>query len=48
MALAALVVLLLMVVGGWFLARHLTSVSRVEDCLMAGRRNCNPITAPPR
>jgi hypothetical protein len=42
-ALAALVLLAVLVVGGWLLARHLSSVADTEDCLMAGRRNCAPI-----
>jgi len=43
-ALAALVLLAALVVGGWLLARQLASVAGTEDCLMAGRRNCAPIT----
>ena len=43
-ALAALVLLLVLVAGGSVLARHLASVTKTEDCLMAGRRNCAPIT----
>ena len=42
-ALAALVVVLVLVVGGFFLARQLAKVSSLEDCLMAGRRNCVPV-----
>lgn len=42
-ALAALVLLLVLVAGGFVLARHLASVTRTEDCLMAGRRNCAEI-----
>jgi hypothetical protein len=41
-ALAALLVLLVLVGLGYLLSRHLAGVSRVEDCLMAGRRNCGP------
>ena len=41
-ALVALLLLVALVGGGWLLARHLASVSRTEDCLMAGRRNCGP------
>ena len=43
----ALVMLLALVAGGWVLARHLASVTRTEDCLMAGRRNCAPIKPSP-
>lgn len=46
-ALAALVLLLALVAGGYLLARHLASVARTEDCLMAGRRNCAPVKAEP-
>ncbi len=42
-ALAALVLLAVLVAGGWLLARQLASVAGTEDCLMAGRRNCAPI-----
>lgn len=42
-ALAALLLLAVLVLGGWLLARHLASVTDTEDCLMAGRRNCAPI-----
>lgn len=41
-ALAALLALLVLVGLGVLLARHLAGVGRVEDCLMAGRRNCGP------
>lgn len=39
-ALLALVAIALLVVGGIWLARTLHDSSRLEDCLMAGRRNC--------
>lgn len=42
-ALAALAVLAVLVLGGFWLSRQLASVSRTEDCVMAGRRNCAPI-----
>ncbi len=42
-ALAALLVVLALVAGGWWLAHTLSATSRLEDCLMAGRRNCAPI-----
>ena len=28
---------------GWWLARDLTSASKMQDCLMSGRSNCNVI-----
>jgi len=33
-------------VGGYFLLMKLIDVSRQEDCLLAGRRNCAPIEVP--
>ena len=33
-------------IGGYFLLMELIDVSRQEDCLLAGRRNCAPIEVP--
>jgi hypothetical protein len=33
-------------VGGYFVLIKLVDVSRQEDCLLAGRRNCAPIEVP--
>lgn len=33
-------------VGGYFLLMKLIDVSRQEDCILAGRRNCAPIEVP--
>jgi hypothetical protein len=33
-------------VGGYFLLMKLIDISREEDCALAGRRNCAPITVP--
>jgi hypothetical protein len=35
-------------VGGYFLVMKLADMSRMEDCLMSGRRNCAPIDTPMR
>ncbi len=36
-------------VGGYFLLMKLIDMSRQEDCMLAGRRNCAPpITVPAR
>lgn len=35
----------LLILGGWFLTQRLIANSRVEDCLMSGRKNCAPIDA---
>ena len=33
----------LIAVGGWFLVRKLQEVSRIQDCVMSGRKNCDHI-----
>ena len=40
MALIALVVVVGLIVLGWWLGNVLSAVSRIQDCVMAGRRNC--------
>ncbi len=42
-SLAGLAVALLVVVAGLFLIQHLRDKARVEDCLMAGRFNCDAV-----
>ena len=37
---------LLVAIGIW-LADAMIAARRADDCLSAGRRNCNPIEAPP-
>ena len=37
---AALAVMVILVVGGLWLAQHLRADGRVQDCAMAGRTNC--------
>ncbi len=44
--LIALAVIVVLVLGGWWLAQLLFQVGQVQDCAMAGRRNCAPIEAP--
>jgi hypothetical protein len=46
-ALIAMVAILLLVVGGIWLARVLQNSGQLEDCLMAGRRNCTAIHGAP-
>ena len=41
-----LALVLLLVVGAYFLVTALRKNAELEDCLMAGRRNCAPIEAP--
>ena len=45
-SLAGLGIAVVLLVFGWWLARELTAASRMQDCLMSGRSNCNPIEAP--
>jgi hypothetical protein len=40
----ALGVVILLFVVGWWLANTLHSNGKLEDCLMSGRTNCEPIT----
>ncbi|WP_315785314.1 hypothetical protein [Bradyrhizobium sp. SZCCHNPS1003] len=42
-AVAGLVFAAVVVAFGLWLARSLTSASRMQDCLMSGRTNCNVI-----
>lgn len=42
-ALAAMVAIVLLVLGGVWLVRTMHANSRLEDCLMQGRRNCAPV-----
>ncbi|UWU73064.1 hypothetical protein N2603_23455 [Bradyrhizobium huanghuaihaiense] len=42
-AIAGLIIALLILGIGWWLARDLTSASKMQDCLMSGRSNCNVI-----
>jgi len=46
--LVILTIIALVCVGGYFLLMKLIDVSRQEDCLLAGRRNCAAIEAPLR
>ena len=41
-----LMVIALVCVGGYFFLMKLIDISRQEDCLLAGRRNCAQITVP--
>jgi hypothetical protein len=40
-SLAAIVVVLLLLIGGLLLTQTLRRKSQLEDCLMAGRRDCD-------
>jgi hypothetical protein len=45
-ALGLLVIVILVVAGIW-MADKLAELQKNQDCVMAGRRNCTPIDAPP-
>ena len=36
----AFLVVVVLIVAGWLLGDILAGVSRIQDCVMAGRRNC--------
>ncbi|GMO40996.1 MULTISPECIES: DUF2273 domain-containing protein [Bradyrhizobium] len=42
-AIAGLIIAVLILGVGWWLARDLTAASKMQDCLMSGRSNCNVI-----
>ncbi|WP_063994348.1 hypothetical protein [Bradyrhizobium sp.] len=42
-AIAGLIIAIVILGVGWWLARDLTSASKMQDCLMSGRSNCNVI-----
>ncbi|MGY3081984.1 hypothetical protein ACVWZZ_008392 [Bradyrhizobium sp. LM6.10] len=42
-AVAGLIIAIVILGIGWWLARDLTSASKMQDCLMSGRSNCNVI-----
>lgn len=42
--LAALLVVVVLVLGGIWLEQRLSASSKIQDCVMAGRTNCAPIT----
>ncbi len=44
----ALIVVAVLVAAGLWLAQHLRADARIQDCVMAGRTNCAPVTAAAR
>ncbi|MBR0845153.1 hypothetical protein JQ607_33595 [Bradyrhizobium liaoningense] len=42
-AMAGLIIAIVILGIGWWLARDLTAASKMQDCLMSGRSNCNVI-----
>ena len=41
-----LVALVVIGVGGWLLSQKLREASRIQDCVMQGRKNCDHIDDP--
>jgi hypothetical protein len=44
-ALAGLAIAVVLLVAGLWLTHQLTAASKMQDCLMTGRTNCNVIPA---
>ena len=42
-AIAGLIIAIVLLAVGVWLARDLTAASKMQDCLMSGRTNCNVI-----
>lgn len=42
-ALIALILVVVLAAGGFWLAQHLRAANRIQDCVMAGRSNCAPV-----
>lgn len=47
-ALMGFIVILVLAIAGVLLVRALRTSTSIEDCLMAGRRDCAPIETPAR
>jgi hypothetical protein len=45
-ALAGLAIAVVLLAIGVWLAHELTAASKMQDCLMSGRTNCNPVETP--
>jgi hypothetical protein len=43
-AIGALILIVLIVIAGVWIQRHIRANSVLEDCMMQGRKNCAPIT----
>jgi hypothetical protein len=41
--LVALAIVLILATGGWLIVRTMMDMSRVQDCVMSGRKNCAPV-----
>jgi hypothetical protein len=47
-AIAGLAIAVILIAGGIWLAHALSAQSKLQDCLMSGRTNCNVIDIPSR
>jgi len=45
-SLIALGIVALLFLAGWVLAHELYAGGKLEDCLLAGRTNCEPVQSP--
>ena len=45
-AIAGLAIAVILLIVGLWLAHELTASSKMQDCLMSGRTNCNVIETP--
>ncbi len=41
--LIALLLVVIIAAGGFWLAQHLRAANKIQDCVMAGRSNCAPV-----
>lgn len=41
-----LVIMLVLAGGSWLVLQKLTEMSRIQDCVMSGRSNCQPVDGP--
>jgi hypothetical protein len=41
--LVALAVVVALAVGGWLIIRRMMEMSRLQDCVMSGKKNCAPL-----
>jgi hypothetical protein len=46
-SMVALAIVVILLVVGWVLAHELYANGKLEDCLLSGRTNCEPIQSPP-
>ena len=44
--LAALAIIIVLVAGGVWIAEVMAQMRKDQNCILSGRRNCNPITLP--